>query len=112
MVGECLGASTTPPWLACAIVWVVAVMMPMVPTRIVVMEVGIEPGVVPHMAIMISVVIVPIMSPVAAMVIGTAPRTPPEGIAHPIIPVVPVARRREHIGIHAIVVDVPIPAGP
>ena len=84
----------------------------MVPTRIVVMEVGIEPGVVPHMAIMISVVIVPIMSPVAAMVIGTAPRTPPEGIAHAIVPVVPVARGGEYIGIHAIVVDVPIPAGP
>lgn len=92
--------------------WVVAVMMPMVPTGIVVMEVGIEPGVVPHMAIMISVVIVPMMPPVAAMVIGAAPRTPAEGIAHAIVPVVPVARGGEHIGIHAIVVDVPIPAGP
>ena len=60
MVGISLGAASTPPWLACAIVWVVAVMMPMVPTRIVVMEVGIKPGVVPHMAVMISVVIVPI----------------------------------------------------
>jgi hypothetical protein len=39
---------------------IVTVMMPMVPTGIVVMEIGIKPRVVPHMAIMISVVIVPI----------------------------------------------------
>lgn len=82
-----------------------------VPTGVIAMEVRVMPRVVPQMSIIVAS---PMMPPMKTMMIcpRVAPCTPSEGIVHPIVPIVPVARSREYVGIHAVIVDIPVPAGP
>lgn len=91
-------------------------MMTHMPAGIIVVEVGIEPRVVPYMTIELPsiIVVAPVMSPIHAVMVHPriAPRAPTEGIARHVIPIVPVARGGEHVGIHAVIIDVPLPAGP
>lgn len=84
------------------------------PTRIVVMEVGVEPRIIPHVTIVITSIVPPVMSPMTAIMVRprTTPSTPPERIVHTIIPIIPITGGREHIGIHSVIIDIPIPMGP
>lgn len=88
-------------------------MMAIIPTGIIVVEIGIKPRVIPHMTIVVAIVITRIIAPMIAMMHPrTTPRTPSIGIARHIVPVIPVTPCGEHIGIHAIVIYIPFPARP
>ena len=55
------------------------------------------------------------MRPIGTPIVSPAiiPMTTPSvGIAHHVVRIVPVARCGEHVGIHTIVIDIPLPAGP
>ena len=110
MIGVCLRSSTTPTVITPMRIMTMMVVSVM-PTRIVVMEVGVEPRIIPHVTIVITT---PVMSPMTAIMVRprTTPSTPPERIAHTIIPIIPITGGREHIGIHSVIIDIPIPAGP
>lgn len=84
------------------------------PTRIVVMEVGVEPRIIPHVTIVITSIVPPVMPPMTAIMVRprTTPSTPPERIAHTIIPIIPITCGREHIGIYSVIIYIPIPTGP
>ena len=86
----------------------------MMPTGMIAIEIGVVPGIIPQMAIEAAPMMCPMMSivPTPMMVPMTAPRTPTKGIAHPIVPIEPIAGCREHIGIQPIVINIPIPTGP
>ena len=88
-------------------------MMAVMPTGVIAVETGIIPRVVPYVTIE-AIMTAPMVSPMITIMIRPmmVPRTPPEGIAHHIIPIMPVVRRGEHVGIHAIVIDIPLPTGP
>ena len=79
-----------------------------IPTTITV-EVGIEPRVVPRATIAAPAPIATIMRIMVGIV---AVVTPTIVVTHHIVTVIPVKRCGEHVGIHAIIVDVPLPAGP
>jgi hypothetical protein len=117
MVGECLRTSSaTPPRFTKARIetWIIAMM----PAGIIVMEIGVKPRVIPHMSkvqpimsisksiapaiaiatISISpghIIVVPSVIPVSTPVVMVTS----VGVSHSIIPVKPVARSGEHIGI-------------
>ena len=78
-------------------------MRTMMPTGTIVMIIGIMPRIAPHMTVIMPTVIVVVMCPMM---------TPPKRIAGHVVPIIPVAPCRNHIGIHAIVVDIPFPTGP
>jgi hypothetical protein len=103
---------STPPRLACTHPRVVrVVMMPMMPIRMVAIEVGVIPRVIPHMAVMVAIVIIPMIA--VMMTIGVTPiGAPAHRIARHVIPIIPVASGGEDISIHAIIVDIPFPTGP
>ena len=111
MIGKRLGSSATPRRATSTEVRMVYVMMTRMPTGIIVVEVGIIPRIIPHMAIVIAGVIPPVVTIRIAIRI-TPMITPSERIAHAIVPVVMVACCREHIGIHTIVIHIPVPTGP
>ena len=87
---------------------VMTVIMAVVPTRMIAVVVGIAPRVIPHRAM----VCPPIMA--APMIAVGVPPMEREAIrgSHHIVPIVPVAPCRKHIGIHTIIIYVPVPAGP
>ena len=86
-------------------------------TRIVsVMPTGIIPRVMGHMPTELPTIIMiaPMKSPMIA-VVGIpmiTPRAPSQRIVHIIVPIVPVARCGNHISIHTIIIDIPLPTGP
>ena len=90
------------------------IMMGMMPCGIVVVEIGVVPRVIPYMTIEIPARVAPMMSVVIAIVIAMMSPIgiPTHGIVHHIIPIIPVAPCGEDIGIHAIIVYIPFPAGP
>ena len=89
-----------------------AVMMTYMPCgipTIITVEIRIEPRVVPHASIATPSPIATIMRVMVGIV---AVATPAIVVSHHIITIIPVARCGEHVGIHTIVIDIPLPAGP
>lgn len=91
-----------------------AVMPTWIITRIASIEVRIVPGIIPYITVESTPVVSPMVTvvPSPMMVPMASPRTPTERIAHPIVPIEPIAGCREHIGIQPIVINIPIPTGP
>jgi hypothetical protein len=95
---------TTPVRLTYSNARIMTKVRAMRPTGMIAMVMMMVPRTPPHMA-MISPVI-------PMMTIISTPRTSVVGIPHHIVPIIPIARCREHIGIHAVIIDIPIPTGP
>lgn len=95
--------------------------MTVMPARVIIIEIRIIPRVVPYMAIESPTIPIrthtPMRPPVMAiveppMVIPMIPAIPAKRITHHIIPIIPVTGGGKYVGIHAIIVNIPIPTRP
>ena len=77
----------TPPRIANTHARIMTGVVPVMPTGIITMEIGIKPRIVPHMPI----VITRIKSPMIVIIRISPIIPPPERIIHSIVPIVPIA---------------------
>lgn len=100
--------STMTGVVAGIIAGMMTIMMMVIPAQMMTMTVGTAPRIIPHRAM----VCPPIMAaPMIAVGVSPMEGEAIRGSRH-IVPIVSVAPRRKHIGIHTIIIYVPVPAGP